>query len=63
MRHKIIYITIDDREFDNQFEAKKHECLLTSHNWSFYDNNGGLQKEENEKTQMKFCKNCNEQKI
>jgi len=61
MRHKITYITSDDKEFDNQFEAKKHECELTSHKWDFYNSSLGIQSEETEDTKMKFCKNCSKQ--
>jgi len=61
MTHKIIYITNDGKEFDNSYEAKKHECELTSHVWEFYNSNLGVQKEETEDTKMKFCKNCSKQ--
>jgi len=60
MKHKIIYITEDNKEFDNQFEAKKHECEMTNHIWEFYNKGTGIKKEE-EDAYMKFCKRCNKQ--
>ena len=61
MIHKITYITNDGKEFDNKFDANKHECELTSHKWEFYNSNLGLQNEEDEDTKMKFCKKCSKQ--
>jgi hypothetical protein len=63
MRTIITYITDDGKEFDNQFIAKKHECELTSHDWDFYNENLGLQKEQDEHTHMLFCKKCSTQKL
>jgi hypothetical protein len=61
MKTIITYITEDGKKFDNQFEAKRHECELTEHRWDFFNKTMGLQKEFNELTHMKFCKNCGKQ--
>lgn len=63
MKAIITYITEDGKKFENQFEAKKHECELTSHKWEYYNHNMGAQKEQNEETHVKFCKHCNKQEI
>lgn len=57
------YITDDGKKFDNQFDAKKHECELTNHTWDCYNENMGLQKKQNEKTHMLFCKHCGKQEM
>jgi len=63
MKTIITYITDDGKEFTNQFKAKKHECELTSHVWNFYNDNMGLQKEEDENSKVAFCKNCGTQRM
>lgn len=60
---KIIYITDDAREFEDLFEAKRHECDLTSHKWEYYNENMGLQPARNEKTKIRLCRHCNKQEI
>jgi hypothetical protein len=61
MKVIMTYITDDGKQFDNQFEAKKHECELTEHKWDYYNENMGQQKQQDEKTAMKFCRNCHTQ--
>lgn len=63
MRTEVTYITDDGKKFNNQFEAKKHECTLIGHNWEFYNKNMGLQKEMNDTAYMKFCRHCHAQEI
>ncbi len=63
MKAVITYITKDGKEFDNKYEAKKHECDLTSHDWQYYNENMGLQKEQNEESKVAFCKKCNKQRM
>ena len=62
MRTEITYITEDGKKFDNQFLAKRHECELTQHKWEFYSERG-LQKEQDNSTNMKFCKHCGKQEM
>lgn len=59
----ITYITKDGKKFDNIFEAKKHECELTSHRWDYYNENMSLQKERDENSKVRFCKYCSKQEI
>lgn len=61
MTTRIIYTTTDGKEFDNKFDASKHECELTTHRWEFFNENMGLQKEEDENSKIKFCKKCQTQ--
>lgn len=63
MRTKIIYTTLDGKEFTNQFDAKKHECILTRHNWEYFNENMGLQKQQDENSKVRLCKSCNTQEI
>ena len=63
MKAIITYITDDGKKFDNQFSAKKHECELTSHNWDFYTENMGLQKEQDTDSHMALCKHCGKQEM
>lgn len=63
MKAIITYITDDGKEFSDQFSAKRHECELTEHKWEFYNENMGLQKEQNELTHMRFCKHCTKQEL
>ena len=63
MRTIITYITDDGQEFNDQFSAKRHECELTKHNWEFYNEKMGLQKEQNELTHMRFCRHCTKQEL
>jgi hypothetical protein len=58
MKVIMTYITDDGKQFDNQFEARKHECELKEHKWDYYNKNMGQQKQQDENTVMKFCKNC-----
>lgn len=60
---KTTYTTEDGKTFDNQFDAKKHACELTSHDWEYYNENMGLQKEQNEESKVAFCKKCRKQRI
>lgn len=57
------YITDDGKEFNDVFQARKHECDLKGHQLEFYNKNMGIQSELNENTYMKFCKNCHQQII
>lgn len=61
MRTRVTYITEDNQEFDNQFDAKKHECELKDHIWDFYAKGMALQKKQDAKTIVKFCKHCHKQ--
>lgn len=63
MKTIITYITDDGKEFNNQFEARRHECELTQHSWEFYSKNMGMQKLQDENTHMRFCKNCTKQEL
>jgi hypothetical protein len=58
MTTRIIYTTIDGKEFNDRFSATKHECELTEHKWEFFNENMGLQKEQDENSKVKFCKKC-----
>lgn len=63
MKTIITYITDDGKKFEDKFEAKKHECEMTEHIWDFYNENMGLQKEQNGNSKVAFCKHCGSQKI
>lgn len=63
MKTIITYITDDGKKFDDVFHAKRHQCELTEHTWDYYNKTMGQQKELNEQTHMKFCKNCNKQEF
>lgn len=63
MEARIIYTTIDGKEFDDKYQAKKHECELTTHNWQYYNENINVQKERNDESKFAFCKKCNKQEI
>lgn len=63
MKTIITYITDDGKEFNDVFQAKRHECELTVHNWEYYDKNMSIQKEDNSKTGSKFCKYCSKQEV
>jgi superfamily II helicase len=63
MKTIVTYITEDGKTFDNVFEAKRHECELTTHRWEFYNKNMGLQKTMDEQTHLKFCKHCSKQEL
>lgn len=64
MKTIVTYITDDGKEFDNKFEAKVHECELTSsHEWQYYNENMGAQKEQDEDSKVAFCKKCGKQEI
>lgn len=63
MKSRIIYTTSDGIDFDNSYDAKKHECKLTAHKWEYYNSNLGLQKEQTEDSKMRFCKYCSSQEF
>lgn len=63
MKAIITYVTEDGREFNSKYEAKKHECELTTHTWDYYNENMGLQKQQDENSKVAFCKKCNMQKM
>ena len=63
MKTEITYITDDGKRFSDVFAAKRHECELTEHKWDYYNKNMGLQKDLNEDTHMKFCRNCSKQEL
>ena len=58
MKTLITYITEDGKEFNDVFQARRHECELTEHRWDYYAQNNNIQKEFNSETKFKFCKNC-----
>lgn len=61
MKTIITYITDDNKEFSDMFQARRHECELTEHNWEYYDRKMNVRKEENNETGSKFCKFCSKQ--
>lgn len=63
MKSRIIYTTSDGFDFDSQYEARKHECELTSHRWEYFNDNMGVLKEKTDSAKMRFCKYCNKQEI
>jgi hypothetical protein len=63
MKAIITYITEDGKKFDDIFQAKRHECELTEHKWEFYNENMGLQKVQDERSHLKFCKYCSKQEV
>ncbi len=63
MKTIITYITDDGKEFTDGFQAKRHECELTEHNWEYYDQIMSLQKKLTNDTRVKFCRNCSKQVV
>ena len=63
MKTIITYITEDGKQFDNVFDARRHECETTQHTWEFYNANMGIQKEKSDDTHMLFCKKCQKQQM
>lgn len=63
MKTIVTYITEDGKQFDNAYDAKKHECDMTEHTWEFYTEGMGIQKEQSDDTHMLFCKKCQRQQI
>lgn len=61
MKTIITYITDDGKEFSDMFQARRHECKLTKHDWEYYDKKMNRQKEENSETGTRFCKFCSKQ--
>lgn len=61
MKTIIKYITEDGKEFDNIFQARRHECELTQHSWEYYTKDMSLQKQKNHETHTQFCKKCSKQ--
>lgn len=63
MRTRITYITEDGKEFDGLFQAKRHECEMTSHRWEYYTENLVKQPELTLQTNQRFCKSCHKQEF
>lgn len=61
METRIIYITDDGREFEDSFQAKRHECDITSHDWEYYNERMSMQKQMDENSKIRFCKKCSKQ--
>lgn len=66
MRAVSTYITDDKKEFDNVFEAKRHECELQGHKWIYYKEGISIQQnftESDNESVMRFCNKCTKQEM
>lgn len=63
MKTIITYVTDDGKEFNDVFQARRHECELTDHKWDYFDTIGNKQKQNNENTKVKFCRFCSKQEV